>query len=326
MHNKKLILLLVGVAMLPVLRGAGTQQDENGLKIYMPREITVKGSLLTLGQVSIIRGNEALTEAAGRVELGRLSTPDQSIRVDKNLILSRLACSGIAASKVTLSGAEETVISREHELITDSRLVEAATDFLKKNLPDPSICQMDPIRTPGQLVLPGEGDNIRFVCQLVSHGTRNQCKVQVIVFDGQQEVGRKDVYFRFRYNVRKLVTKSAIAQGDVLTADNIRIETAVSNYPEPAGWKVSYGLSAARPIPANTVVTDSMLSPPEPDVVIKRNQSVSIKIENAGLIASAAGKALQDGVAGEYIKVQNVDSKIIIIAKVNHDGTVEPVY
>jgi flagella basal body P-ring formation protein FlgA len=242
------------------------------------------------------------------------------------VILSRLACSGIAASHVTLTGAEETVITREHELVTNDRLIDAATEFQKNNLPDPSICQIDPIRTPGQLVLPGEGDNIRLVCRRVNHGARNQCKVQVTVFDGSRQVGSKDVYFRFRYNVRKIVTKTAIAQGDVLSTENIGIETAISNYPEPPGWKAPYGLVTMRAIPANTVLSDNMVGSPQPEVLVKRNQSVSIKIENAGLIASAVGKALQDGVAGEYIKVQNVDSRIIIMAKINNDGTVEPVY
>jgi len=326
MTNKSLILILTVFVLLAGLTKAGTEGGNQKLKIYMPREIAIKGSLLTLGQVGIIRGDAILAAAAGQIELGRLSTPDQSIRIDKNVILSRLACSGIPSSSVTLTGAEETLIMREHELISEDRLVAEATAFLKNNLPDPSICQIDPVRTPGQLVLPGRGDNIKLICSLQPHGASNQSKVQVAVFDGNQEVGRQDVYFRFRYEVRKLITKTPILRGDVISTENVVIEKGISNYPEPSGWKVPYGLVALRSIPANIVLTDSMVSAPQPEVLIKRNQTVSIKIENAGLVASAVGKALQDGVAGEYIKVQNVESKIIIMAKVSDDGTVEPVF
>ncbi len=35
---------------------------------------------------------------------------------------------------------------------------------------------------------------------------------------------------------------------------------------------------------------------------------------------------MQEGRAGEYIKVRNVDSRRVISAKVNKDGTVEPVF
>jgi flagella basal body P-ring formation protein FlgA len=41
---------------------------------------------------------------------------------------------------------------------------------------------------------------------------------------------------------------------------------------------------------------------------------------------SASGKALQRGCAGEKIKVQNIDSNRIIVAKINEDGSVEPVF
>ena len=69
-----------------------------------------------------------------------------------------------------------------------------------------------------------------------------------------------------------------------------------------------------------------MITSPRPEVILKRNQSVTIRIESAGFVATAVGKVLQDGISGEYIKVQNIDSKIILTAKVNDDGTVEPVF
>jgi len=63
-----------------------------------------------------------------------------------------------------------------------------------------------------------------------------------------------------------------------------------------------------------------------PPVIVKRNRTVVIRIERPGLLITAIGKAMQDGRAGDYIKVQNVDSQRIIFARVNADGTVEPVF
>lgn len=323
MKNKQLILVLAIVSVLLVSSEAGAKQS---LKIYLPREITVEGNSPTLGQIAIIRGSEDLVSIAGDIAMGLLATPEQSITVNKNTVLSRLASNGIAASSVTFTGAEETVITRQHQLITDDLFVKEATAFLKNNLPDPSICQIEVIRTPGQLVLPGAGENVKLACRVVDNGMRNQCKVLVAAFEDNKEIGRKEVVFRFRYQCRKVITKTAIAKGDLINTDNVTIEKGTSNYPEPAGWTAPYGFIATRALPANAVLTDTMLGTPQPEVLIKRNQSVSIQIENLGLTASAIGKALQDGTAGEYIKVQNVDSKIIIMAKVNDDGTVEPVY
>jgi flagella basal body P-ring formation protein FlgA len=37
------------------------------------------------------------------------------------------------------------------------------------------------------------------------------------------------------------------------------------------------------------------------------------------------GQTVEEGSTGEYVRVRNVDSQRIILARVNEDGTVEPV-
>ena len=69
-----------------------------------------------------------------------------------------------------------------------------------------------------------------------------------------------------------------------------------------------------------------MVGQREPAVVVKRNQNVIIQVERPGLVVTAIGKAMQQARAGEYIKVRNLDSQRIILARVNEDGTVEPVF
>ena len=64
----------------------------------------------------------------------------------------------------------------------------------------------------------------------------------------------------------------------------------------------------------------------KPEMVVKRNQNVSIKVDRMGLLVTALGKTLQDGRVGDCIKVQNLSSQRIIIAKVKEDGSVEPVF
>ena len=47
--------------------------------------------------------------------------------------------------------------------------------------------------------------------------------------------------------------------------------------------------------------------------------------ERPGFTISGTGLALQDGRPGDFIRVRNVDSKRIVVAKVTADGTVAPV-
>lgn len=299
---------------------------EAELKIYLPRTITLEGDALTLGQVAIIRGSEPLASQAAEVALGQISSPDQSLVISRNLVLSRLACSGIPASKVLLTGAEETCVTRQHQRIKGSRLAEEATAYLKTHLPNKSICQLDVVRLPNDLILPGDKKKVTLACRLGANNTRNQCSVQVTALLDGKEIGQQDVTFKFRYQCRKAITKAALPKGTPISTENVTIKDEISNYPEPAGWTPPYGLVTTRFLAANTVLTANSVSPAKPEVLLKRNQTVSIVIDRPGLMATANGKALQDANAGDCIKVQNIDSQVVIIAKVNDNGTVEPVF
>ena len=326
MKNKKYILIVTVFSILSAPFYADAKQEKETLKIYLPREITIEGRLPKLGEVAIIQGSESLVSNASDITVGNISTPEQTIIVTRNIVLSRLASHGIPASCVTLTGAEETCIKRKHQVISGNQFVQEATAFLKKNLPDNSICQIDAIRTPSNLVLSGTGEDIQLVCSIIQNNRRSQCKVQVVAFQGSQEIGRQEISFRFRYQCRKVLTKTAIPKGALITSENITIENGISNYPEPAGWTAPYGLVANRPLAASTVITPNMVGSLQPQVLLKRNQSVVIKVEGPGFVATAPGKVLQDGAAGEYIRVKNTDSNIIVMAKVNEDGTVEPLF
>jgi len=326
MRNRTISIILAIFLLVSANSKADAEQTDSALQIYLPREITIEGDVPNLGQVAIIRGEECLTAKARRVTLGRISAPGQKIIVDRSIVLSRLACSGIPVSEVVLTGAERITVTQQHQIIKGDEFVEKALAFLKKNPPEASICQWNPIRAPKDLILPGISKDIRTSLCLVRSSIRNQAKVRIAVFSNDNEIGVREVTFRLKYNCRKLVAQVDIPPGAVISPENVNIEKAVSNYPEPANWAVPYGFVAKRRLPANIVIRPGMVGPVKPKVLLKRNQNVVIKIDRLGLLITAIGKAMQDGRIGEYIKVRNVDSHRIILAKVSEDGSVEPVF
>jgi flagellar basal body P-ring formation protein FlgA len=320
---KKIILMIMTGLLITSISKA---QSISGLEIYLLREISVDSDVPTLGQIAIIRGDSDLAEKARAVTMGRIATAGQKITMDKSIILSRLACSGIDASQVTLSGAETMTISRKHQIINGSDFIKAATEYLRANLPDKSICQYDPINSAQDLIIAGRKENIKFSCGLVSSGARSSGKVRVSAICDGNEVGLREIGFRFKYKVHKIVTQTDIAVGTIISTENIKIEEAISNIPEPADWTAPYGLIARHAIAANTELNYGMIETAKPEVLIKRDQNVVIKISRDGVLITANGKTLQDGSIGEAIKVQNADTQRIIIAKVCEDGTVEPIF
>jgi flagella basal body P-ring formation protein FlgA len=320
-------LRLTGFAMtlLLIQITAAGQDPIHNLTINLPAEATIENEYITLGQIAEINGDETSAAQAAKIVLGRITLPGQTLTIDQIMILSRLMCTdGLDQCNPKFSGAQKVKISRRAQTIKGESFIESARSFLKTTIKDDSIAQWEPTRAPADLILAGAPKNIEVVPHLVSRNANGQINMEISVkADGATIAGRQ-ISFRPNFNIRQAVTTTDIKKGTLLTADNIRIETTTSYEPQPADWTEPTGLLATRDLPAGTVLNAGMTKTPVPKIVIERNQTVVIRIDNAGLTVTAMGKAIQAGSIGDCIKVRNIDSQRVIMVKVNEDGTVEP--
>jgi flagella basal body P-ring formation protein FlgA len=294
------------------------------LQVHLPREVKVQDSLLTLGQVSVIKGDPALAAVAGAIGLGRLSMPGQKAVLDRATILSRLASSGVTAEQVRLTGAEAVTVCRHQKTITADEFIEAGRAFLRQHPPGPTISEVLPTTRPKDLILPGQTAELQLTPRFVRNGARGYVTVQIAVTADGSEAGVRDIPFRLRYQCHRAVTLQEIPEGAMLTPENVKVETTDSDQPEPAGWQPPYGLAATRTLAADTEIRRDMVNSVQSPLIIRRNERVVIRVERPGLLVTAVGTALQEARAGEYVKVRNADSSRVIVCKVNADGTVEP--
>ncbi|MGA2092912.1 MAG: flagellar basal body P-ring formation chaperone FlgA [Sedimentisphaerales bacterium] len=301
--------------------------NDSRLTINLPAEATIEDENVTLGRIAEIKGDETLAAQAGKIGLGRITLPGQTLTIDRTMILSRLMCSTdeIARCKPEFSGAEKVRVSRTARTIKGESFVESALSFLKKSVKDDSIAKWEPGRAPADLILAGETKDIELVPRLVSRNAGGQANLEISVIADGDAAASRQISFRPKFNIRQAVTTTDVKKGTSFTANNIKIEKVLSDEAQPADWTEPTGLLATRDLPAGTVLSPGMAKSPQPKVVIERNQTVVIRIDSAGLIVTAMGKAIQPGGAGDCIKVRNVDSQRVITTKVNEDGTVEPV-
>ncbi|MHC4622293.1 MAG: flagellar basal body P-ring formation chaperone FlgA [Planctomycetota bacterium] len=309
-----------------VEEGADGLQKDSVLRIYLPRAVTVEGSGLRLGDVGIIRGRESWIDKARGIALGRISMPGQKVVIDRSTVLSRLACNGIPANKVVLTGAEKVTVKQREQVIKGSEFVDVASSFLKGSLGSGSVCRMNPIVRPSDLIIPGGGGDVTLSPCLVKNGAKNRATVRIAALADGEQIETRDVTFVLKHRCRRAIALADIPAGTAISPENVKIEEVLSDYPEPAGWNPPYGLITKRRIPAKAVIRSNMAGPSVPEVLVKRNRMVVIRVDRPGLLVTAFGKAIQDGRAGECIKVRNADSRRIILARVNEDGTVEPVF
>lgn len=302
--------------------------EGKALRIYLPREMVIKGETIELGQIGILQGGEGVVEKAGRIGLGRFALGGQQIVVDRGTILSRLASEGIRALEVSISGADNVTVRRNERLISGQRFVEAGEGFLRLQAVYSSACSIEPVFSPKDWVLGDSGGRVSLVVKKVKYGNEFRPKIWIGVLEDGVEQGGREVVFKLTYNCRRAIAEVDIPAGTVISSEHVKVETVQSSVPEPSGWSEPYGLVAKRLIRAGDVVSAKVAGPPLAPILIKRKQQVFLKIDKGGLYISALGEALEDGKVGDYIRVRRGLSRDgrIVMGCVKTDGTVEPVF
>ncbi len=317
--------LIVAVSSQAVIAAEDSSDSDVLLHIHLPREMTVRDNLLNLGQVSVVRGAGPLVAKAREIGMGRFSAPGQKVVLDRFTILSRFASFGIPRENVRFTGADAVTVRRQQEIIESQDFLEMGRQFLRQNASTSLVYEAMPLAKPRDLVLGGQAEDIQLRPQFVRGAARGLVTVKIRVVADGADVGFRDIPFRLKYESHQAVTSSEIPEGTVLTPENVRIEKTLAGRPEPAGWKPPYGLVTTRTLLANTEIREAMVGSVPSDVVVRRNETVVIRIERPGLLVTAVGTALQEARTGEVIKVRNDDSRRVIVCKVNPDGTVEPI-
>ena len=297
MKSSKTIFILV---MTIILAKPTVRADESALEIHLQREAVVDTNTIRLGQVGILKGESAdRVSAAENICLGVFSTLGQRITIDRQTILGRLAANSIDVSKVSFKGAEQ-VTAGWGQIISGNEFIKQAIVVLKKTPAYSKAAQYYPVRTPADLVIPSKAGQIKLVPHLSENNTTTLARIEFAVFADGKEIGSREAVVRIR---------------------NAQESTA---HTQPAAPKVEVVEAGGDCKDTKSAAKAALTG--KSSTVINRNQIVSIKIDRGGLQVSAAGKALQKGYAGEKIKVQNIDSNRIIVAKINEDGSVEPVF
>jgi len=300
--------------------------ENSTLRIYLPREVVVKSDSIQLAAVAVMRGDEASISKARQIGLGRFALTGQQIVIDRPTILSRLASNGIKAQDVSLSGAERVMVKRDEKVISGRRFAEVASAFLKTQSGYESVSDISLVREPKDWVLADDSGEIRLEARLGRYSRKDKAVVWVGVVRDGVEAGGCEIAFDLKYKRRRVVAAVDLAVGGVLSPENVKVETIMASTPEPAGWSIPYGQVAKRLIKKGSVITGNVVGPAEPALVIKRRQTVVMKIEMGGLYVSAVGTALSDGKVGQYIRIKGPNNSRTVVGKVKADGTVEPVF
>ena len=306
--------------------GAWAQDDEaSPVRVYLPRTKVVNSPTLKLADIAYISGqNAAMADKARGVTLGRSPFPGEKLTLARSVILARLAGVGIDRENVQLTGAGSVRIRRDSSTVASEDFVEAAEAFIRTRISRNNI-SWHLTRKPAKLNIAGQ-KKISLRCSETGSPNNGQFRVSVAVIDqaNDKELGRRDIVFKLKYQSQQAVATRDISPGEIVSPDNAKLEVIMTGR-KTAKATLPFGSKAIRHISRGCVITAGHVARPKPRVLVQRNKTVRIKITGPGWQITTLGVALQKGRAGDAIRVRNVDSNKIIVAKVDTSGDVIPV-
>jgi len=323
-NKSELILLLT---LLFTMRAYPAVSDDLGqVQVHLLRKVTVDNSVVMLGDIAIVRGSTSAVEKISGITLGRFSLPTQKLTIENEVIKSRLTCSGFPYKKVKFTGAKTTVVSQKSNLVSTNQLLLAASDFLKSKIASTQTCKWNALRQPTEIAIPSEANDISLVCEMTTPEPKDYARIKVsVIADGIKGKSRS-IPFSLKYRQQKAIAVTDIPAGSQLSRENIKLEKIWSDKPGRNEFSAPYGLVTEYSIRKGSSIEPHMVARPKPELVIDRNDIITVKIEYPGLLITATAKALQKGRVGDLIRVRNIDSQRIFVAKVKQDGTVTPSY
>ncbi len=298
------------------------------LHVYLPRTVAVSGEDLALGEVAVVLCDSSDLEGRARkLSLGRAPWPKERLTIDRKTILSRLAAEGIGGKGVRIAGAPKATVTRRETVVDAETILARAEAFLADRDANSDGTVLEAVRPPDEVVLAGT-EAPSFRCRLDDAPPAGHVRVAVTLHRGKRQMALREVLFRRRYRVPRAVAARDIEPGQALTPSNVRVRTEMASRPAGKAFQPPFGRIAARKIKAGETVRDGHTASAvtAAAVSVRRRQMVRMRVRGAGFVVTCVGQALEDGRAGELIKVRNVDSQRVVTARVAMDGSVEPVF
>jgi flagella basal body P-ring formation protein FlgA len=324
MKIKNLSIILLALFIFSALVWAG---DDHAARLHLPRSKVIGKKLVKLGDIGIMNGEKELVNRLGMIELGQFSVNGQKIVIDRRTIESRVVSSDIDIDKLHITGAERVVVKRNEETIDSDSLVEKAGELIEEAYKDDKEAEISLVREPKDFVVAKEEGDVKLVPKMRKYQSGNKTKIRVEVIQDGVKKGERDVLFSRMYNVKRAVASIDIERGQMLTADNVSIEIVKSPVPQDKEFVPPFGLIATKAISRGRIITDMVAGVPQSPIIIKRRENVIMRIDTKGLLVTAQGVAMQDGRAGEVIRVKNINGRgRVVVCRVNADGSVEPVF
>ncbi len=297
--------------------------DEGLLTIHLLEKSTVVGPQVSLGDVAEITGNNrAMIERVRRLVVSRAAPSGERIKINQGYVKVVLRREGFSLDDFAFEGADTTEVLTQSQVYFSDELLPEAKSFVLGEINEPT--EDIEVKLDGdnrKIILPAGKVTANFRPSFSGkYDGAVLLTVELEVDDHLIEV----LPLRLTVDVYRpaVVTTKRVEKGEVFTAGNIAlVREPSSKIMQGCFRQLNYvlGRKASAPIIPDTVIrVNDIFDPP----VITRGKIVQAIMRLGNVELTVDARAVEDGKAGDIIRVENSDSHKVLRAKVLDEKTV----
>ncbi|MBY0229446.1 MAG: flagellar basal body P-ring formation chaperone FlgA [Gemmataceae bacterium] len=311
--------VLLALALLPALATAEPPGGAVALRLR-PRSVvrTRRGRVADLADVE--GGPPALRDRIARLDAAEVAGTEALV-LSARQIGFRLRLAGLPEGSFRIEGESATVALRCRTL-TPEEVVEEARKELMRGLPWPADEVQVTLAQPLLAPLPALADDEQVAIQAKPRaGSRTQGRVQMdvqLLVQGKSRLGLA-LLFDVRPTVAVAVCRRRVEKGQELAEADFHVERQpVGTSGEPLAPASAKGAKAKRALLPGQAIRagDVEAGGSEGPVLVREREAVRLQARVGGLAVHVLAQAMQDGRRGQLIRVQNADSKKVVMGRV----------
>jgi flagella basal body P-ring formation protein FlgA len=311
-----LVFCLLGLA----LQAAGAAER---VVIRLPEKAAVVGPEMSLGEIAeIITGDKATADRLRRLTLGKAAPAGREVKITLGFIKIALRREGYSLDDFAFGGEATVEVKTQSQALDPSDLLKQAKDFIlvqTREIPENVDVTLEGMEK--KILLPAGKVTAHFRPPLTGRYEGTVFLTAELEVDGRQvrvlPVRALVEIYRPAVTVLKKIEK-----GEKFIRDNVGVvRTPSSKMINGSFPQLGYVLdrTAALPLMPGTVVrVNDFYDPP----VIHQGQVVQGVVNNGNIELTVQVRAVEDGKAGDKIRVENTESHKLLRGKILDEKTV----
>lgn len=286
--------------------------------------VEVSSKRMYLAKIALLKGDSSMVEKLGAIDLGPAPPPGGKLSLAPTMIYAILNQYGVNPEEIRIQNLNQdgVLVKGAGQLVKPERVLPKIEEYIYSQLPYfPEDIQIFQRSNIPDIWIPW-GD------YHVEVGPYRGSKLWGMVSLPVKIVQNGDEYRRFAVNLevnifqKVCVTVDPIQRLSIISANQVEERyldiTRINGEPVLFSKEV-IGKQAKRSLSANSIIVKDYL---QDQILIKRNDQVTIEVSYGGINIQTRGKALENGAKGQWIWVENLSSGAKVQGLVTGAGTV----